>query len=194
MRIGVISDTHGVVPAWEKALRLFEGCGLVLHAGDVLYHPPRIQDLAGYRLADFAAALNDSPISVVIARGNCDSEVYEELLKMPVQAPYALAEVEGVRIVVNHGHLLDRAGMILAAKRYGAHVFVSGHTHMPALEKVEGVVLLNPGSAAVPKFEKDGKPTPRVAILEDDNIRIVSLDNGEALFEMGDWRVRIHSW
>ena len=187
MKIGVISDTHGVLPAWEKALKVFDGCDLILHAGDVLYHPPRIQDIPGYRLADFAAALNDSPIPVVIARGNCDSEVYEELLQMPVQAPYALVEVEGIRFVVNHGHLLDREGMISLAKRHKAHIFVSGHTHMPHLEKTDGVVLLNPGSAAVPKFEKDGKQIPSVAVVERQSIAILSCDDGRALFELKNW-------
>jgi putative phosphoesterase len=78
--------------------------------------------------------------------------------------------------------------MISVTRRYRARVFVSGHTHLPILEKVEGIVLLNPGSAAIPKFEKDGKPVPSAAIIEDDNIRIVSLDNGETLFELPDWR------
>ena len=188
MRIGVISDTHGVLPAWEKALKAFEGCELIIHAGDVLYHPPRIQDTPGYRLADFAAALNTSPIPIVIARGNCDSEVYEELLEMPVQSPYAVVEAEGTRIVVSHGHLLDREGMIATAKRYEARIFISGHTHLPVLKEVHGVIMLNPGSAAIPKFEKDGKLVASVALIEDERIAIIALDSGEALFEMRDWR------
>jgi len=188
MRIGVISDTHGVLPAWEKALRIFQGCELIIHAGDVLYHPPRIQDAVGYRLIDFAAVLNECPIPIVIACGNCDPQVYEELLNVPVQSPYAIVNVDGIRIVVNHGHLLDREKMISIARRYQAHVFVFGHTHIPVLDKVDGVVLLNPGSAAIPKFEKDGKPTASVAIIERDVIRIVSTDDGGTLFELKDWR------
>ena len=42
MRIGVISDTHGDIEALNKALAVFEGADLIVHAGDVLYHPPKL--------------------------------------------------------------------------------------------------------------------------------------------------------
>lgn len=187
MKIGVISDTHGVVAAWDKALPFFDGCELIIHAGDVLYHPPRLQEIPGYRLVEFAERLNGCPIPLVIARGNCDCEVYEELLRTPVQAPYAVVDRDGVRIVVNHGHLMDRRAMIAAAQRFRAHIFISGHTHVPVLEKVEDVVLLNPGSAAIPKFEKNGRPVPSVAVIQRNRISIVSTDDGSRLFELEDW-------
>ena len=39
MRVGIISDTHGGLKAWEEAIKgPFEGVELILHAGDLLYH------------------------------------------------------------------------------------------------------------------------------------------------------------
>ena len=150
MRIGVISDTHGVPDAWRKALRLF----------------------------------NESAIPILIARGNCDSEVYEELLEMPVQAPYAVAQIGDTRIVATHGHLMGRDEMIRLGKKYRASILISGHTHAPALEKADGLVLLNPGSPSIPKYEKDGKPLGSVGLITDKQIQILSVEDGATLFEL----------
>ncbi len=188
MKIGVISDTHGVVPAWEKSLKHFSSCGLIIHAGDILYHPPRKKDTDGYDLAQFAKLLNSSPVPIVMVQGNCDSEVYEELVDFPVQSPYAVVESEGIRIVVNHGHIHNRESMLATAKKYKADIFISGHTHIPVLDKEDGVILLNPGSAAIPKYEVDGKPVPSVAIIKPDKIVIVSIDDGSELMRLKDWK------
>lgn len=182
MRIGVISDTHGHIDAWRKAEKIFTGVDIIIHSGDILYHPPRLQGLPGYDLMAMVEALNSSEIPIVIARGNVDSEVYEELLKMPVQSPYALVETGDLRIVVNHGHTLDRDGMIETAKKYNADVFISGHTHVPVVETIDSVTLLNPGSAAIPKFDIDGKPTGTVAIIDGRSIRVVSVEDGRTVF------------
>ena len=120
MKIGVISDTHGNVSALRKALPFFEGADLIIHAGDVLYHPPRLGCAEDYDIPAFVEILNNLQTAVLIARGNCDPEVYEELLEMPVQSPYAMADLQGVRIVVSHGHLVDRYAMIDLGRRYKA--------------------------------------------------------------------------
>ena len=41
MKIGVMSDTHGSLPYFEKALDLLKDCDVLFHIGDVLYHGPR---------------------------------------------------------------------------------------------------------------------------------------------------------
>jgi len=181
MKIGVISDTHGNIAAFEDALKHFEGADLIVHAGDVLYHPPRLGCTEGYDIPAFVSRLNGLDTPVVIAQGNCDPQVYEELLRMPVQSPYAVVEFEGIRIVANHGHLLTRDQMIEAARRYKSHYFVSGHTHMPVLEDAGGVVLMNPGSPAIPKYEIDGRPIPTVGLITDTGARIISILDGVIL-------------
>ena len=82
--------------------------------------------------------MNSLSIPVVIAQGNCDPQVYEELLQMPSQSPYAYVSRDDIRIVANHGHLLTRDAMIDLARRYKADYFISGHTHVPVLEDVGG--------------------------------------------------------
>jgi hypothetical protein len=188
MKIGVISDTHGRLDAWRKAESIFAGADLIVHAGDVLYHPPRLGWAEGYDIPAMAEAMNRSPIPIVIAQGNCDPQVYEELLEMPVQSPYAVVEFEGLRIVANHGHLLTREQMIALGRHFRAHVFVSGHTHMPVLERVGGLVLLNPGSPAYPKFEQDGRPVGSAGLITDTSVQIVSVEDGKTI---SDFRFQV---
>ena len=42
MKIGVMSDTHGSLPYFEKALDLLKDCDVLFHIGDVLYHGPEM--------------------------------------------------------------------------------------------------------------------------------------------------------
>lgn len=183
MRIGVISDTHGNVTAFRKALDLFSGVDMIVHAGDVLYHPPRLGCGEGYDIPAFVETLNGLSIPIVIAQGNCDAQVYEELLEIPVQSPYAYVSRENLSIVVSHGHLLAREKMIEQGKRYRADYFISGHTHVPVLEDVGGLVLMNPGSPAIPKFEIDARPVPTVGLITDSGARIIDLETGAVLYE-----------
>ncbi len=184
MKIGVISDTHGNINAFNKALEYFSGADLILHAGDVLYHPPRLGCSEGYDIPAFAETLNNLDIPVMIAQGNCDPQVYEELIDIPAQSPYALAEVGGIWMVVNHGHLMDRKEMIATGKRYRADYFISGHTHIPVLEDVGGLVLMNPGSPAIPKYEVNGKPAPSVGLITDEGAKIINIDDGSTILEI----------
>lgn len=184
MKIGVISDTHGNIQALDRALEHFRGADLIVHAGDVLYHAPRLGCTEGYDIPAFAAALNALDVPVVIAQGNCDAQVYEELLEMPVQSPYAHVEFEGVRIAVNHGHLLSRDQMIELGRRYKARYFISGHTHIPVLERVGDLVLMNPGSPAIPKYAIDGEPVPSVGIITEEGARVISVDDGSVIMQI----------
>lgn len=184
MKIGVISDTHGNVRAFRKALEYFQGVELIIHAGDVLYHPPKMGCTEDYDIPAFADMLNSLDIPIVIAQGNCDPQVYEELLDMPVQNPYAVAQIDDVRIVANHGHLISANEMVELGRRYKANYFISGHTHIPVLDDRGSVVLMNPGSAAIPKYEVDGKPAPSVGIITEGGAKIVNIEDGSVLMEL----------
>ena len=191
MKIGVISDTHGNVNAWRRATAHFDGVDLIIHAGDVLYHPPRLGWSEGYDIPAFAEAVNGSSVPIVFVQGNCDPHVYEELLDTSVHAPNALVEHGGVRIFVMHGHLfglkgqvMTREQMIEAGRRAGADYFVSGHTHVPVLDDVGGLVLMNPGSPSIPKFEISGEPAPSVGIIAGDGAKIININDGSVIMEV----------
>lgn len=180
MKIGVISDTHGCAQTWRKVFdRYFAGCDFIIHAGDVLYHGPRNPIPAEYDPKALAEALNACPVPVVIATGNCDAEVDGLLLAMPVQAPYAHVFADGLRIVVNHGHNLDEAKLWATAAQLKADIFITGHSHLPALVKRAGIVWLNPGSPAMSK-RTDGHGT--VARIADGIIEIIDTATDQVIF------------
>ncbi|TDA65664.1 MAG: phosphodiesterase [Clostridia bacterium] len=178
MKIGVISDTHGDTTAWQKAWEAFgPEVELVIHAGDVLYHGPRNPLPGGYGPGNLAELLNACPVPVVAARGNCDAPIDEELLNFPLQAPLAFCRWEGLGIIVHHGHQAQPAPEQVA-RRLGASVVISGHTHIPGLEVRNEILFLNPGSPSLPKGEKPG---PTVAWLADGEAAVFNLERGEVI-------------
>jgi predicted phosphodiesterase len=70
--------------------------------------------------------------------------------------------------------LHDRAGLARAPAPPGAEVVVFGHSHRPLVERVEGVLHLNPGSAGPRRFRLPvtlglldlGQGAPRAEIIE----------------------------
>ena len=126
-RIGLISDTHGLLR--DEAVRALTGSELILHAGDV--GKPEILE-----------ALR-SLAPVVAIRGNVDTEPWA--LALPETT---VAEAGAVRFYLLHDlHTLD-----LDAAAAGFHVVVSGHSHEPGRTERNGVWYINPGSAGPRRF------------------------------------------
>ena len=184
MKIGVISDTHGIVPAWHKAMSIFGDADLILHAGDILYHPPKLGIAAGYDIPDLIRLINSCPIPIVIARGNCDPDFCDEALEVPISNPQAFVQFEGLRIVVRHGHNLSEEQMLRLAGKHVAQVIVTGHTHIPMVEQVEGALHINPGSPAYPLFERGGAPLPTIGLISEGSVRVLELASGREIMSM----------
>jgi len=154
------------------------GCELIIHAGDILYHGPRNEIPSEYNPKQLAEALNACSIPMIVAAGNCDADVDGMVLNMPIQSPYAYIMLEGVSIVVNHGHTLTEQTMGRMAEQFKASLFITGHTHVASLEKHNGIIYLNPGSPAMSKGA-DGRGT--VARLIDHVIEVLDVETGQVL-------------
>ena len=133
MKIGAISDTHGDFRAIRDALKHLDEVDLLLHAGDFYEDAQRIQQ-----------SLDTRVVSVV---GNCDY-----MVKGPAEEMIA---VGGRRIYLTHGHLYqvkkNLAFLVERAKSLGAQCVVFGHTHVPLISQVDGLLLVNPGSPSTPR-------------------------------------------
>jgi len=128
MRVGLISDTHGLLR--ESALHALRGSDLIVHAGDV--GKPEIID-ALRALAP-----------VVFVRGNVDTQSWAS--DWPDSA---VAEAGQVLIYVLHDvHALD-----LDPAAASFQIVVSGHSHKPAHTERNGVLYVNPGSAGPRRFQ-----------------------------------------
>ncbi len=127
LRIGLISDTHGLVR--PEALEALAGVDRVLHAGDVGRR--EVLDALG-RIAP-----------VVAVRGNVDHGPWAAGLP-----PSVTLDLEGVRIHVLH--ILEDLDLDPVAA--GVRVVVYGHSHVPSIETRAGVLYVNPGSAGPRRF------------------------------------------
>ena len=133
MRIGIISDTHGLFD--RSITRHFAGVEHILHAGDIG---------PGDVLAQLARI---APVTAV--SGNVDGF---EASGIPVEQ---ILDLGGHRIAIYHrlyeGGRLTREGMDVLARIRPA-LCVYGHTHQPKAEWRDGVLLFNPGSAGPKRF------------------------------------------
>ena len=126
-RIGLISDTHGLLR--PQALEALRGSELILHAGDV--GKPEI-----------LTALRKLAL-VIAVRGNVDQADWAKALPET-----AVAEAGRVLLYVLHDvHALD-----LDPAAAGFDVVVSGHSHQPGKFERNGVLYINPGSAGPRRF------------------------------------------
>lgn len=143
MRLGVISDTHGLLR--PDVFDVFKEVDHILHGGDVGKWEVivELQTLA--------------PVTAVF--GNTDD------LQIRSRLPQvAEVELDGFRIVVTHG---DQLGSPTPDKLHEAfpkaEIILYGHTHKPLLQLVDKTVtVMNPGGAGAPRFGL----LPSVGILE----------------------------
>ncbi|WP_437950614.1 metallophosphoesterase family protein [Sorangium sp. So ce296] len=127
-RIGVISDTHGLVR--PEALAALAGSELIVHAGDV----------GGPEVLAALAAI--APVTAV--RGNNDRGRWADGLP-----ERATVRVSGATLLVLHD--VKELGPGDGAAGYAA--VVAGHSHRPGIREQDGVLFLNPGSAGPRRFK-----------------------------------------
>lgn len=183
MKIGVMSDTHGSLLYFEKALDILSDCDVILHGGDVLYHGPRNDIPKGYNPKEVIKKINTLN-NIIISRGNCDADVDQMVIDHPIQSPYIISQFGETRIVMTHGYTTSKEDIIKSAKKMGADILVLGHTHVKELYCDENLIILNPGSTSIPK---DG--THSIAIIDitqtekeiDMNFNFIDINTGDII-------------
>ncbi|MCP5003615.1 MAG: metallophosphoesterase family protein, partial [Planctomycetes bacterium] len=121
-KIGVISDTHGLVR--QRVVDLFSGVDLIIHAGDIgnkgvletLQTIARVHAVHGN--VDGSELAANLPRTDVVKAGEVCFYILHDICKLDLNPAEA-----------------------------GFHAVISGHSHMPEIEKRDGVLFLNPGSA-----------------------------------------------
>ena len=129
MRIGVLSDTHDYLD--PRVFDIFEGVERIMHAGDIV---------------SMDIIIELSAIAPVIAvRGNMDSA--------DISANYPedqRVQLAGTDIFMTHNGALLLRRPNLFEERCGPKrpdVFIYGHTHRAENRMIDGMLILNPGSA-----------------------------------------------
>ena len=127
-RVGLISDTHGLVR--DEAVAALKGCSHILHAGDI--DGPEVLDELR-RLA---------PVTAV--RGNNDRGEWARAIPA-----YEVIEFGPVSVYLRH----DEAELDVDPRGAGFQVMMFGHSHRPRIETRDGVLFVNPGSAGPRRFK-----------------------------------------
>lgn len=141
-RIGIISDTHGLLRS--EVLNILKTCDCILHGGDI--NSPEILD----QLRPLA--------SIYAVRGNNDREWAEGLAKT------LRFQIEGVEFFMTHNK------KDVAWDLGNAQVVVFGHTHKYFQERIDGRLWLNPGSCGKRRFDQE--ITMAVLTAENGNFQV----------------------
>lgn len=126
-RIGIISDTHGLLR--PKAERGLTGVDHIIHAGDI----GRVEIVDALRRI--------APVTAI--RGNVDTGGWArdyldtKLVRLAGKSIYVLHDLKTLK--VDPGAGID--------------VIISGHSHVPKIDTVGGILYLNPGSAGPRRFK-----------------------------------------
>ena len=128
MKILVLSDSHGELNGMVRAVER-EQPECIFHLGDGWYDAQKL-----------ARRFPDIPLEQV--PGNCDLLHGEKAEK--------LLELDGVRILLCHGHTQyvksNLSILTRTAQERGVNAALFGHTHRPFVDIRAGITLLNPGS------------------------------------------------
>lgn len=131
MKIGIISDSHGIHKFIDTSMEYLKDVDLIIHAGDHYKDTKYIE--------------KDYNIDVIGVAGNCDKENINEKIEV----------INGKKFFITHGHEYNVKSNInnvfYAGKEKGADIIIFGHTHKPFYEVEEGIAIINPGSISMPR-------------------------------------------
>ncbi|MDI3472703.1 MAG: uncharacterized protein PWQ20_1051 [Thermotogaceae bacterium] len=176
MLIGLISDTHGSLCNWEKALKIFDefGCEKIVHLGDYLYHGPRNPLPECYDPLKLAESIRSNKGKIYFVKGNCDADIDIDLLETQ-PASYLIEEFNGYRFLFTHGYDPDIQTAIKIAEREKAVVMIHGHTHIYRIDKMNQLFVMNPGSVSLPKNDNP-KTIGIIDISENLKLKVIDLE------------------
>ncbi len=190
MRVGLISDIHANLPALEAVLEDMPAVDSIVCAGDVIGYNPwpaecveRIRDVATVCVRgnhDHAIINPDVYGHNEMARAGlafADRAISADQRRWLTELPIEATAVDGrFRIVHSHPspaklneyvhksefpqlrpHLEEYDGLIL------------GHTHVQEMERVDGRLVVNPGSVGQPR---DGNPDAAYAVLDTESLSV----------------------
>lgn len=156
MKILVFSDSHGIIEDMLTGIRENEDIDMIIHLGDNTIDAQKLK--------------KSTDKEIINVKGNCDfGDGHTPLEK--------ILDIDGYTLLVTHGHKYnvkwDLNALYYKALETKSHIAIFGHTHIPMVEKHEGVILLNPGSISSPR--NGNKKT--YGLLEiDENITVEILE------------------
>ncbi|WP_057429523.1 MULTISPECIES: metallophosphoesterase family protein [Pseudomonas syringae group] len=128
MKVGVISDTHGLLR--PEAIAALEGCEAIIHAGDI----------GSQDIVEQLAAI--APLHIVRGNNDVDAEWAKPI------ADHLRFDIQGWQVLLVHD-IADVPALLDGSVK----LVVTGHSHKPLIEWRGNTLYLNPGSAGRRRFK-----------------------------------------
>ena len=169
MKILIVSDIHGNFDNMKKVIQNNPSFDYLLLVGDLLSGPNR----EGYDPERLAELLNTYKDKVIAVRGNCDYEEDIRLLNFDIKQLYKSLPMDDKVFLITHGHYYNREHL----PEVSYDILITGHTHVPTLERDNRKIIINPGSISLPR-----KGSTKCYVLYEDWVfSLKDLDNNKVI-------------
>lgn len=161
MKYMVISDIHGDIYKLNTVLDIYtkEKCDILIILGDLFNYGIDLNK------NDIVNRLNIMSDNIIYVRGNCDINLSKLNFDTPASNQIT---INNKKVFLTHGHLYTKE--YLLGSNYD--IIISGHTHVPIIEKVYDKLFLNPGS-----ISKSRSGENSFMIIDNNIITIRNLEN-----------------
>ncbi|MBP1140643.1 metallophosphoesterase family protein [Pseudomonas syringae] len=128
MKVGVISDTHGLLR--PEAIAALQGCAQIIHAGDI-----GSQDIVEQLTAI-------APLHIVRGNNDMDADWATHI------ADHLRFDIDGWQVLLVHD-IADVPALVDDSVK----LVVTGHSHKPLIDWRGDTLYLNPGSSGRRRFK-----------------------------------------
>lgn len=139
VKIIITSDAHGHFSRLERIARIHDDADYYLDAGD-------------------SEGRASSIIPFISVEGNNDASFAFPKTRVIDVYPH--------KIYVTHSHEFFASqrteGLVRKAQRLGCNFVIYGHSHVPDVQKIQGVTLINPGSLY---YNRDRSPLSYIVLM-----------------------------
>ncbi len=192
MKIGILSDIHAEPKALRRVLADMPSVDRVLCAGDAVSEYQFCAETVQLLQHVNAQCIQGNHEMVLFSARNaaylkkCRAEFAPELLDVLAIAPVSLAlEIAGARLLMVHAspwrpfeeYIFPRSPKLPRFAHLPYDFVILGHTHVPMVECVDRVTIINPGSCSQPR-DQDRRGSYAILDLErhEVELRRVRLD------------------
>ncbi|HEX9061912.1 MAG TPA: metallophosphoesterase [Clostridia bacterium] len=134
MKIMLFSDSHGIMNNMVRMLSKHKDVDLVIHLGDLVKDALKLKE-----------SFQRIPFEIISGNNDWNREYPSE----------KTIEAEGKKIFITHGHnynvKYDYQRIISRGRSANVDAVFFGHTHEPEEMFSDGMMVLNPGSIALPR-------------------------------------------
>ncbi|CCQ33949.1 phosphodiesterase family protein [Halorhabdus tiamatea SARL4B] len=162
--LAVVADTHGT-----------EDARLASRVADVIADAEKVLHTGDFTTAAVYDAFDRRARELIAVHGNSDEDALRE--RLPA---VRTIEWEGWSLLLVHGHEHTATSLPLLARERGADLVIAGHTHRPAIERLGGLRVVNPGSHADPRA---GPPSHAELRTENGVLRVEIRDRAGDVIE-----------